>query len=79
MDYIKHNEAGRTAARYIMHRWPDLFKLKELDTVSLYSIFYSKTLSLSLIEARCREDETIGKYTILEFNFSYLVILYRMC
>ena len=34
MDYVRHYEAGRKAAKYVMYKWPKLFRFKKLDSVS---------------------------------------------
>lgn len=34
MEYVKHLEAGKKAAKYILYRWPETFMYKKLDSVS---------------------------------------------
>lgn len=34
MEYVRHLEAGRKAAKYVMYRWPNTFRFKKLDSVS---------------------------------------------
>jgi len=35
IDYVRSLEAGRRAAKYVIHRWPKMFPDVTLDPVSL--------------------------------------------